>query len=78
MRDKELYQLLNLYANNNPLAQHIDVDVHSCGTSMTPKEGHKAFYSDSQVLTRMIDGAEHFLFWMARMGYELKKKRSKK
>ena len=78
MNDKKIYELLNLYANNNPLAYNIDVDVHSCGTSMKPKKGQECYYSDAQVLTRMIDGAEHFLFWMGKMGYEVKKKRSKK
>ena len=73
MRDDKMYKLLNIYAKNNPLSEHIEVDVYSGGISMKPKPGHSCYYNDAEVLTRMIDGATHFLFWMRRQGYEMRK-----
>ena len=67
MNDKKMYELLTKFANDNTLAEDIDVHVSANRTSLKAKDEEKgAKYEDAQLLSELIRGAEHFLFWVRR------------
>uniref|UniRef100_A0A6M3XYF5 Uncharacterized protein n=1 Tax=viral metagenome TaxID=1070528 RepID=A0A6M3XYF5_9ZZZZ len=67
MTDKQMYKLLNDFANDHSLAQHIKVDITHHNKSFKPRtEGSYARYEDCNLLASLILGAESFLMWTRR------------
>jgi hypothetical protein len=81
MTDKVRYELLNKFANEHSLSigGNIEVVRNPYSTSFKPKEGHDGMkYEDVELLSSIIQGAEHFLFWASRNGIEIKVKNGKR
>jgi hypothetical protein len=81
MADKERYDLLEKFANDTSIAKGGDIQVSitpNC-TSMKPKgnDDQAMRAEDCNLLSEIIRGADHLLFWLGRNGYEIKKKRKK-
>lgn len=77
MNKKKHLKILNEFANKNNLANgNIDITITPCGKSFKPRYG-TANYEDVMLLANIIQGAEYFLFWLARNGYDVRKKRGK-
>lgn len=73
--EKKFYQMLTDFANDHTLAKDIKVVVHPGYTSLTAKNYEEgARYEDSTFLASLISGAQSFLFWCERHGYEVKKR----
>ena len=75
MTDAEMYLLIEEFANNDSIAIGGDIEVHvsSFGKNFTPRKGSGIKYEDVQLLSEIVRGAEHFLFWCRRNGYEVRK-----
>ncbi len=74
MNEKNL-KLLNDFANNNTLAVHIKVDITEHQKSFKPRKGQRAYYEECNLLADMIRGAEQFLYYLERNGYDIKRKK---
>ena len=67
MTDKKMHKLLEQYANDIPLAKDIKVDISRFRKSFVPKDEEVgARYEDVILLSQLIQGAEHFLYWARR------------
>jgi len=74
MTDKKMYELLNKFANEHTLAEYIKVDISEYRQGYKPREENSpAKYEDCKLLSSIVMGAESFLFWLRRKGYEVKK-----
>ena len=76
MNDKERCQLLEMFANETSIAKGggIKVEYSEHYTRFTPTEGYGSFKcEDSKLLGEIIMGATHFLFWLNRNGYKIRK-----
>ncbi len=74
MTDREQNALLTRFANDNALARDIDVSITEFNKSFTAKkilEGKGANYEEAIMLSGIINGAEHFCYWLRRNKYEI-------
>ena len=66
-------ELLEDFANNHTLAHDIRVTVTTNSESFKSRfKNSYAKYEDANLLASLITGAEAFLYWLARSGYEVK------
>ena len=78
MTDKQQNELLEKFANDSPLAEHIKVEITEHSQSYKPAyEGAPAHYEDAQLLSSILMGAGHLLYWLRRNGYTIATKRRK-
>ena len=75
--EKKFYQLLTDFANDHTLAKDIKVVVQPGHTSLTAKDDIGARFEDANFLASLISGAQSFLRWCERHGYEVKKRGKK-
>jgi len=76
MKDKEMYDLLEKFINDSPMAEHIKVEITGHSQSYKPKyEGAPAHYEDAKLLSSILMGAEHLMFWLRRNKYEIRRKK---
>lgn len=76
MTDKEQCQMLEDFANESSVAQggHIKVTVGEHSTRFQPKDGYGSFkHEDSKFLDEILTGATHFMYWLRREGYVIRK-----
>lgn len=74
--NKQNLKLLNDFANTSVLSTHIRVDITEYCKSYKPREvNSSAYYEDCILLAEMVSGAEHFLYFLERNRYEIKKKK---
>ena len=76
MTDKEQCQMLEAFANESSVAQggHIKVTVCEYSTRFQLKDGYGSFkHEDSKFLDEILTGATHFMYWLRREGYVIKK-----
>lgn len=66
MTDKQMYKLLERFANEHTLAKDIKVTITSGGKHFEAKTEKGAKYEDVALLADLIRGAEHFLMWKRR------------
>jgi len=81
MTDKQQFQMLEDFANDSSVAKggHIQVTVSEYSTRFEPKDGHAWFkHEDSKFLDEILTGANHFMYWLRREGYEIKKSKKAK
>lgn len=72
MTDKQMCQMLEKFINDHVLATHIKVEVSHHHKSFKPRvEGVGANYEDANLLASILTGAENFLFWLRRSGYDI-------
>ena len=75
--EERMYELLTKFGNDHTLAKDIKVHVSAGHTSYTSKDRLAgARYEDCQFLSSLVSGAQSFLHWCARHGYEVRKKRA--
>lgn len=79
MEDKERIKLLNEFINDTSIVKGAEIEVYisDLSRSMTPKHNQGMKYEDCNFIDTLITGAESFLFWCSRSGYEVKKRRDK-
>jgi hypothetical protein len=69
MTDAEMYKILEDFANSHTLARDIVVSMTGHSKSFTPRFPAESFkYEDSQLLSEIVRGAEHFMMWLRREG----------
>jgi len=69
-------KILNDFANQHTLAEHIDVVIHEHHKSFKPKDSHYgARYEDANLLASIIAGAESFIYYLERKGIKIQCKR---
>jgi hypothetical protein len=69
MTDEQMYRVLNDFAKQHALAEHLEVEIGQMGWSFKPKEGYElAKYEDVQLLSDLVQGAYHLLMWARRRG----------
>jgi hypothetical protein len=69
MTDEEMYKILEDFANSHTLAQDIEVSMCSGYTHFKPRFPAESFkHEDSQLLSEICRGAEHFMMWLRREG----------
>ena len=74
MTDKQMHELLEKFANDSPLAEHIKVEITEHSQSYKPKyKDAPAHYEDAKLLSSVLMGAEHLMFWLLRNGYKITK-----
>jgi len=78
MTDEAAYKLVEDFANDHTLAEDIIVTHSSFHTSYTSKSNDGARYDDCCLLKTLVDGANSFMFYLRRNGYEIVKKNKKK
>jgi hypothetical protein len=74
--DDRQYELLEAFANESSVAQggHIRVTVNQYSTHFQPKDGYSWFkHEDSKFLDELLTGANHFMYWLRREGYVIRK-----
>ena len=77
--NKDYYKILNMFANDSPLATNIKVDITGTHKSFKPRfKDSKAYYEDANLLSTIITGAENFCWWLERNGFKIVKKGSAK
>jgi hypothetical protein len=76
MTDDQQNKLLEKFANDSPLSEYIKVELTEHSQSYKPKyEGAPAHYEDARLLSSILMGAEHLLWWLRRNGYTIRRKR---
>jgi hypothetical protein len=72
--DEKRMEMLEEFANDHALAKDIEVIITSNSKSFTPRYPESyAKYEEANLLASLITGAESFLYWMSRKGYEVKR-----
>ena len=67
MTDKKMIKLLEQFAKDSPLSKDLDIDFSINYKSYNAKDGTKgACYNNIILLSELVRGAEHFLFWARR------------
>jgi len=78
--DDRQHELLEAFANGQSVAKggNIKVTVDRFSTHFQPKEGYDGFrIEDSNFLNELLTGANHFMYWLRREGYVIKKGKTK-
>ena len=76
MTDKQMHELLEKFANDSPLAEHIKVEITEHSQSYKPRLlNSPAHYEDAKLLSSVLMGAEHLMFWLRRNKYEIRRKK---
>ncbi len=71
--DDKRMELLEEFANAHTLAHDIRVTITTNSKSFQPRfKQSYAKYEDANLLSSIIMGAESFLYWLSRSGYEVK------
>ena len=74
MEDKKMLKLLNNFANDHVIAEHIEVVIGEYNKSFKPRPGHDGCrYEDANLLASIISGAENLCWYMLRNGYKVVK-----
>ena len=72
MTDKQMYDLLEKFINDSPMAEHIKVEITEHSQSYKPKyKDAPAHYEDAKLLSSVLMGAEHLLWWLRRNNYRI-------
>ena len=67
MTDKQIYKILEKFANDHPMAQHIKVEIAPGHHSYKPRNPESpAYYEHCELLSQLVRGAEQFLYWARR------------
>ena len=78
MTDESACKMLEKFINDHVLATHIEVQVSNHHKSFKPRiEGVGANDEDANLLASILTGAESFMFWLRRRGYEITLKDAK-
>ena len=75
--DDRQHKLLEDFANGQSVCKggNIKVTVDRFSTHFQPKDGYDGFKcEDSQFISELLTGATHFMYWLRREGYEIKKR----
>jgi len=81
MTDKKRLAIINEFISSLSIIKdsNIKVTMNDHCTSYEPKEPPRGMkFEDCEWLTRTIDGAEQFLFFLARNNYDIIKSRKEK
>lgn len=71
-------KILNEFAQDKADLFDVSVEITEHRTSYKPKNpSHGAFYEDVIALSSNITGAQSFMYWLRRKGYEICKKSRK-
>jgi len=74
-----LNKLLEDFANEHVLATNIKVSISETSKSFQPRyRDADASYENANLLATLVVGAESFLKWLNRKGYEVKSGKSKR
>lgn len=74
---KESLKILNDFANSHTLASNIKVEIGPYNKSFKPRKAHSfAKYEDANLLSSIICGAENFLYFLERNGYNITKRKT--
>jgi len=69
MTDDEMYKILEDFANSHTLSNDIVVRIESGHTSYTPRFPSTSFkHEDCEILSELVRGATHFMYWLRREG----------
>jgi len=78
VNDKQMYDLLSKFINDSPLAEHIKVELTEHSQSYKPRyKDAPSHYEDAKLLSSLLMGAEHLLFWLRRNEYTIATKSKK-
>jgi len=80
MNDTEADKLIEAFANSTSVAigGNVLVTYHKYGAGMKPRPPATGIkFEDTEYLSRIIHGAEQFLWYLRREGYVIKKGKSK-
>jgi len=70
---KKFYDILNKFANDHTLAKGVDCSISANCTGYTAKDGGFAKFEDVVLLSRIVDGAESFCYFLSRNNYKIVK-----
>lgn len=75
--NKKNLELLNDFANSTSIAKGGNILITENGTHFTPLDSNKTSmkYEDCNLLYDLIKGAKHFLYFLERNNYEIKRKK---
>ena len=74
MNDTQMYKELQDFANAHTLAKDIKVEITPYSTRFLPRAGCEGMkYEDVQLLSSLIQGAQHYLWWKRRKADEKKR-----
>jgi hypothetical protein len=68
MTDREMYQILEDFANSHTLARDLEVEITEHCKRFTALPDTPAKYEDVVLLSDIVRGAEHFMMWLRREG----------
>lgn len=68
MTDKEMYQIIQDFAQKHTLARDVGVTVNEHTKQFWAHPGTLAKYEDIVLFSDIIRGAEHFMMWLRREG----------
>jgi hypothetical protein len=72
--NKTNLKLINEFANDHTLAEHIEVTITDNHKSFKPRYPVSvAKYEDANLLASLIAGAESFCYFLERNGYKIRK-----
>ena len=78
MTDNQQNELLEKFANDSVLASNIKVEKTEHSTHFMPREGKEGmYYEECVLLSSILQGAEHLLWWLRRNGYVVSKNRKR-
>jgi hypothetical protein len=67
MTDEQHRELLRKFIQQHPLCRDIEVAINPYGHGFSPKGDLEGFHiEDAQLLSEIIRGADHFIYWMRR------------
>ena len=78
MTDNQQNELLEKFINDSVLASNIKVELTEHSTHFTPRKGKEGmYYEECVLLSSILQGAEHLLWWLRRNEYTIATKRKK-
>jgi hypothetical protein len=67
-----MHELLEKFANSTVLSTNIKVEKTEHSTHFMPRDGKDGmFYEECVLLSNILQGAEHFLWWLRRNNYRI-------
>ena len=70
-------KILNEFAKDKGKAIGVKISISDFRTSFIPLPNAWAKYEDVTMLSSVLTGAQHFIFWLERNGYKICKKSRK-
>ena len=68
MKDREMYQILQDFAQNHTLARDVEVMITEHSKQFLAHPDTFAKYEDVVLLSDIVRGTEHFMMWLRREG----------